>query len=120
MTGVRRGGARARASCGPLIPAPELDAIYCGSDLIARGVTDALTEAGVSVPDDIAVVGTDNWALIARAARPPLTTVDMRLGEVGRRAAHFLIAAIDGHEHLGSPRGAGRTGDPRVKRAAVP
>ena len=82
-------------------PASELDAIYCGSDLIARGVTDALTEAGVSVPDDIAVVGTDNWALIARAARPPLTTVDMRLGEVGRRAAHFLIAAIDGQSISG-------------------
>jgi LacI family transcriptional regulator len=80
---------------------PDVDAIYCGSDLIARGVTDALTEAGVSVPDDVAVVGTDNWALIARAARPPLTTVDMRLGEVGRRAAHFLIAAIDGHPIAG-------------------
>ena len=39
---------------------------------------------------------TDNWALIARAARPPLTTVDMRLGEVGHRAAHLLIAAIEG------------------------
>ena len=75
---------------------PDLDAIYCGSDLIARGVVDALTAARVAVPDDVAVVGTDNWALIARAARPPLTTVDMRLGEIGRRAAHFLIAAIEG------------------------
>ena len=75
---------------------PGLDAIYCGSDLIARGVIDALGAAGASVPADIAVLGTDNWALVARAARPPLTTVDMRLDEVGRRAAHFLIAAIDG------------------------
>ncbi len=80
---------------------PDLDAIYCGSDLIARGVIDHLTGAGVSVPDDIAVVGTDNWALIARAARPPLTTVDMCLSEVGRRAAHFLIAAIDGQRISG-------------------
>ncbi|HEX3975379.1 MAG TPA: LacI family DNA-binding transcriptional regulator [Solirubrobacteraceae bacterium] len=79
----------------------DLDAIYCGSDLIARGVIDALTEAGISVPDDVAVVGTDNWALIARAARPPLTTVDMRLGEVGRRAARFLIDAIDGQRISG-------------------
>ena len=45
---------------------------------------------------EVAVVGTDNWALIARAARPPLTTVDMCLSEIGRRAAHFLTAAIDG------------------------
>jgi LacI family transcriptional regulator len=50
----------------------------------------------VAVGDDVAVLGTDNWALMARAARPPLTTVDMRLDAVGRRAAHFLIAAIDG------------------------
>jgi LacI family transcriptional regulator len=75
---------------------PGLDAIYCGSDLIARGVLDALRAAGLAVPYDIAVIGTDNWALVARAARPPLTTVDMRLDDVGRRAAHFLIAAIDG------------------------
>jgi LacI family transcriptional regulator len=80
---------------------PDVDAIYCGSDLIARGVIDHLTQAGVSVPEDVAVVGTDNWALIARAARPPLTTVDMCLGEVGRRAAHFLIAAIDGQRISG-------------------
>ncbi|MGZ4245270.1 MAG: LacI family DNA-binding transcriptional regulator [Solirubrobacteraceae bacterium] len=75
---------------------PDLDAIYCGSDLIARGVIDALRAAGVAVGEDVAVLGTDNWALVARAARPPLTTVDMRLDEVGRRAARFLIAAIDG------------------------
>jgi LacI family transcriptional regulator len=74
----------------------DVDAIYCGSDLIARGVIDALTEAKVNVPAEVAVVGTDNWALIARAARPPLTTVDMCLSEIGRRAAHFLTAAIDG------------------------
>jgi LacI family transcriptional regulator len=75
---------------------PDIDAVYCGSDLIARGVIDGLAEAGIGVPGDVAVVATDNWALIARAARPPLTTVDMRLGEIGRLAARFLIAAIDG------------------------
>ena len=91
----RRGASQALAEH------PDLDGIYCGSDLIARGVIDALTEVGISVPDEVAVVGTDNWALIARAARPPLTTVDMRLGEVGRRAARFLIDAIDGHRISG-------------------
>ena len=55
----------------------------------------------MNVPAEVAVVGTDNWALIARAARPPLTTVDMCLSEIGRRAAHFLTAAIDGRSIAG-------------------
>jgi LacI family transcriptional regulator len=84
------------AATGLFSEHPNVDAIYCGSDLIARGVVDALAAAGVSVPDRIAVVATDNWALIARAARPALTTVDMRLHEVGHLAARFLIDAIEG------------------------
>lgn len=78
-----------------------VDAIYCGSDLLARGVIDALREAGRSVPDDVAIVGTDNWSLMARAARPPLTTVDLNLHEVGQRAARALVSAIDGHSEPG-------------------
>ncbi|HEY0117877.1 MAG TPA: LacI family DNA-binding transcriptional regulator, partial [Cellulomonas sp.] len=75
---------------------PDLDAIYCGSDLLARGALDGLREAGRSVPDDVAVMGTDNWKLIALAARPPLTTIDLDLHEVGRRAAQLLLEAIGG------------------------
>jgi LacI family transcriptional regulator len=80
---------------------PDLDAIYCGSDLLARGVADALLQARCTVPDDVALIGTDNWQLIARAARPPLTTIDMGLSDVGRRAAEFLLAAIDGRAEPG-------------------
>jgi LacI family transcriptional regulator len=43
------------------------------------------------------VVGVDNWGLIAEATRPPLTTVDLGLEEIGRRAGDLLLAAIDGH-----------------------
>jgi DNA-binding LacI/PurR family transcriptional regulator len=38
---------------------PDVDAIFCGSDQIARGVTDALRLTGKRVPEDIAVVGYD-------------------------------------------------------------
>ena len=79
-----------------LAESPDLDAIFCGSDLLARGVADALREAGRSVPDDVAIVGTDNWRLLAEAARPPLTTVDLNLATVGRRSAQALLRAIDG------------------------
>lgn len=76
--------------------APETDAIFCGNDQIARGVSDALREAGRKVPDDVALVGFDNWEIMATACRPPLTTVDMNLRELGRTAAERLLAAIEG------------------------
>jgi LacI family transcriptional regulator len=77
--------------------APAADAIFCGSDQIARGVADALRECGRRVPDDVALVGFDNWGVMAEACRPPLTTVDPNLIEVGRVAARELLAAIEGH-----------------------
>ncbi|MEU4190873.1 LacI family DNA-binding transcriptional regulator [Kribbella sp. NPDC026611] len=80
---------------------PELDAISCGSDQIARGVCDRLRELGRSVPDDVAVTGYDNWSVMALASRPPLTTVDLELEELGRRTAGHLLDAIGGSTHRG-------------------
>ncbi len=80
---------------------PELDAISCGSDQIARGVCDRLRELGRSVPDDIAVTGYDNWSVMALASRPPLTTVDLKLEELGRRTANLLLDSIAGSRHPG-------------------
>jgi len=77
---------------------PRIDAIFCGSDQIARGAVDALRDRGVRVPDDVAIVGFDNWQIIAAATRPPLTTVDMNLHELGRQAGLRLLQMIDGHE----------------------
>jgi LacI family transcriptional regulator len=85
-----------------LAEVPDVDAVYCGSDLIARGVLDACRQLGRDVPGEVAVVGTDNWQLVARAARPPLTTVDMRLDGVGRLAASLLIQAIEGQPIAGT------------------
>jgi LacI family transcriptional regulator len=81
-----------------------IDAIFCGSDQIARGVVDALRERGVRIPADIAVVGFDNWEIIAEASRPPLTTVDMNLHELGQQAGARLIAMIRGAEEHGIRR----------------
>ena len=81
--------------------APDLDAIFCGNDQIARGVADGLREAGRRVPDDVALVGFDNWEVIAASSRPPLTTVDMNLRQLGRAAGEGLLAAIDGQPSAG-------------------
>jgi len=72
------------------------DAIFCGNDQIARGVVDALRERGVSVPGEVSVIGFDNWEIVASATRPPLTTVDMNLKELGREAGRLILELAEG------------------------
>ncbi len=74
------------------------DAVFCGSDQIARGVADALRESGVAVPRDVALVGYDNWDIIAAATRPQLTTIDPCLEDLGRTAALRLLGMIESAE----------------------
>jgi LacI family transcriptional regulator len=90
-----------RATGSLLRSAPDTDAIFCGSDQIARGVADTLRAVGRRVPEDIALVGFDNWAPMALGALPPLTSVDMCLEDVGRVAAGHLLAAIGGEQRSG-------------------
>ncbi len=78
------------------------DAIFCGSDQIARGVADTLRDRGVDVPEDVAIVGYDNWEIVAAATRPPLTTIDPCLDELGRLAATRLLRMIDADEEQGA------------------
>ena len=78
-----------------------MDGIFCGSDQIARGVADGLRDAGIAVPEQIAIVGFDNWDVMAEGARPPLTTIEPNLAMLGQLAAGRLLTAIDGGE-LGS------------------
>ena len=84
-----------REAAGQLL-ADRPDAIFCGSDQIARGVSDTLRAVGRRIPDDVALVGFDNWLPMAMGALPPLTSVDPCLEEVGRVAATRLLAAIGG------------------------
>ena len=90
-----------RAAHAILRTAPGTDAFFCGNDQIARGVADTLREEGRRVPDDIGIVGYDNWDTMALASRPPLTTIDMDLGEIGRIAALRLLQAIDRESPVG-------------------
>jgi LacI family transcriptional regulator len=84
-----------------LLGTADVDAICCGSDQIARGVADALRATGRRVPDDVAVVGFDNWDVMALACQPPLTSVDLELEALGRTAAKLLLAAINGEPSPG-------------------
>ena len=87
---------------------PDVDGVFCGSDQVARGVIDGLRETGRRVPDDVAVVGFDDWDVMVTGRRPMLTSVDPDLHSVGRVAAEHLLLAIDGRPrqgvHLVAPR----------------
>ena len=81
--------------------APGLDAIFCGNNQVARGTADIVRESGRRIPDDVALVGFDNWEVIATSCRPPLTTVDMNLRQLGHVAGQQLLDAIDGRGDSG-------------------
>tara|TARA_R110000751_G_scaffold10055_2_gene37296 strand:- start:135604 stop:136632 length:1029 start_codon:yes stop_codon:yes gene_type:complete len=77
-------------------PGAKPDGLFCGNDQIARGAIDALRERGVDVPADVSVVGFDNWEIVAAQTRPPLTTIDMNLKELGRQAGLQLMRQVNG------------------------
>lgn len=68
-------------------------AIFAGADIVAMGVLDALTGAGLSVPDDISLVGYDN-TVFAAFAPVSLTTVDQAGHRIGFEAARLLLDRI--------------------------
>jgi LacI family transcriptional regulator len=80
------------------------DALFCGNDQIARGAVEALLEMGLGVPDDVAVVGFDNWDVMTEAARPSLTSVDMNLDALGREAGASLLEMMAGRRLTGVRR----------------
>lgn len=81
-----------------------IDAIFCGSDQLARGVVDALHNLSLRIPEDIAVVGFDNWEPIACATHPQLTTVDMNLEAIGHYVGQSLLDLLAGKLHSGIVR----------------
>jgi DNA-binding LacI/PurR family transcriptional regulator len=72
---------------------PDLDAVFVASDLMASGALRALRDAGLRVPQDVAVIGFED-APVARQCEPPLTTVHQPVEEMGRRMAELLVCRI--------------------------
>jgi LacI family transcriptional regulator len=69
------------------------DAVFAANDLVALGVLQALTLAGVRVPDDIAIVGYDDIEFAASAAIP-LSSVRQPARQLGSTAASLLLEVI--------------------------
>jgi DNA-binding LacI/PurR family transcriptional regulator len=69
-------------------------ALFCFNDMMAIGVLKGLHAAGLSVPQDISVVGFDNIELSIYTT-PPLTTVDQPKRYIGQEAARLLLDLLD-------------------------
>jgi LacI family transcriptional regulator len=76
---------------------PRPDAVFCHNDPIAIGAMNVILDAGLRIPEDVALVGCGNlnyneWL------RVPLTSIDQRSHLIGQRAGEILLAMIEGRE----------------------
>jgi len=74
---------------------PKVDAVFAANDPAAIGAMKAIWEAGLRVPNDIAVVGVGDIAL-GDLLRVPLTTVGWSRRDQGRHAAELLLNGLEG------------------------
>ncbi|MEU0597918.1 LacI family DNA-binding transcriptional regulator [Streptomyces sp. NPDC006393] len=88
---TEEGGRRAMTRL--LERAPDVDAVFAGSDVTAAGARQVLRERGRRIPDDVALVGYDDSA-IARHMDPPLTSVRQPIEEMGRAMIDLLLTEI--------------------------
>lgn len=81
-------------------PVPE--ALFAANDLMALGAYNALRQAGLAIPEDVAVVGFDDIPVAAQFATP-LTTVRQPMAELGRTAAEMILEEEQGRHVCLSP-----------------
>ncbi|MFC7848559.1 LacI family DNA-binding transcriptional regulator [Arthrobacter sp. NPDC057388] len=75
-------------------------ALFCYNDRMAMGAYRAAAELGLTIPDDLSVVGFDDQELIAANLHPGLTTVALPHYEMGAWATEHLIDAVEGKTDL--------------------
>ena len=80
---------------GLLESGQKFDAVFAANDMMAIGALQALRQAGLRVPQDVAVVGFDDVPL---ARHLGLTTVRVRIAELGERALDRLVSILAGEE----------------------
>lgn len=90
-------------------------AIFSSNNLMVIGVMKALTDLGLSCPDDVSVAGLDDFPW-ADAFRPQLTTVAQPTRAIGEQAAHLLLERLDGRAR-GKARRIVLDGDLQVRQS---
>jgi DNA-binding LacI/PurR family transcriptional regulator len=69
-------------------------AIFACNDMIALGVMTAARNAGISIPDELSVIGFDN-TIMSTVTVPLLTTVSQPIREMGRKTVQLLMEDIE-------------------------
>ena len=82
--------------------APDIDAVFAASDLMAASALRVLKAARRRVPDDVAVVGFEDSEEIAQTTEPRLTTVRQPVERMGQEMTRLLL------EQMAGERGGGR------------
>ena len=77
--------------------APDIDAIFCGSDLLALGVLTEAQVRGISVPRQLGVIGFGDLEFAADL-HPALSSVRINGDAIGRQAAQFIVDRAEGRE----------------------
>ena len=72
-------------------------AVFAGNDQMALGIVHGLSERGVSVPEDVSIVGFDDLP-DAKHFLPPLTTIRQDFQSLGERSLAVLAAVIEGRD----------------------
>jgi LacI family transcriptional regulator, gluconate utilization system Gnt-I transcriptional repressor len=75
--------------------APEVDAVFCSSDLLALGVMTEAQVQGIAVPERMAIMGFGDVPFVADMV-PALSTVRINGGDIGQKAARFLMDRAEG------------------------
>ena len=75
---------------------PKPVAVFCCNDIRAFQLLRVCETAGVSVPDEVAVLGVDNDVLLCTFTRPPLSSIDTCPAALGRHAGEMLAARLEG------------------------
>ncbi len=73
---------------------PRPTAVFAVSDTLAIGVMRGLHDAGLRVPQDMAIMGFDDIALASQTC-PSLSTIAQPMNELGRQSAQLLLARLD-------------------------
>jgi DNA-binding LacI/PurR family transcriptional regulator len=90
--------ASGEAGAGLLLErAPDMDAVFVASDLMAQGVLSTLQRAGRTVPGDVAVGGFDDSSA-AVASSPELTTIRQPYDRISSEMVRVLLAQIGGED----------------------
>ena len=73
---------------------PDVEAIFCTTDLVAVGVLSYFNENNIKVPEQIALMGFSNW-FMSQVLTPKLSTIDQPSHEMGKESFNLLLEQIN-------------------------